>query len=94
MTSRDLPIMEPFVVQDTFVTGSLPVQMMGDNMRLTLIARERSHYDGTLQAAVVSKLVGSRADLLRIADAIIKGCTGEDAFNTFSEFGAAPSGRH
>jgi hypothetical protein len=79
--TNEFPITEPMVVTDTFVTASLPILLMGDNMRVTLVSRERSLYDGTMQDAVVSKLVGSRADLLTIAATILRACEGEAALS-------------
>jgi hypothetical protein len=93
-----VPTVEPFVVPDTFVTGASPVHLIGDNVRLTLVTLQRS-CDGSMENTVVSKLVGSRSDLLMIAAAIVKGCyqgpvSQLDAADGFLEFLAAPIGRH
>ncbi|RWK45402.1 MAG: hypothetical protein EOR45_38605, partial [Mesorhizobium sp.] len=59
-------IVEPCVCSDVFVTGAGPLTFMGDNLRLTLFVSQRS-YDGSPENAVVTKLVGSRSDMLKIA---------------------------
>ncbi|RUV71001.1 hypothetical protein EOA88_28030, partial [Mesorhizobium sp. M5C.F.Ca.IN.020.14.1.1] len=68
------PIVEPCVCHNIFFTGAGPLQFMGDNLRLTLFVRQRSTCDGSIENAVVAKIVGSRADMLRIAAGIILGC--------------------
>lgn len=87
------PIVEPFCVSDTFVTGAAPLSFMGDNLRLTLFVAQRSTYEPGTENAVVAKLVGSRADMLQIAAAILRGCSGEVA-DSFGDFLDAPAGRH
>ncbi|RWI20339.1 hypothetical protein [Mesorhizobium sp.] len=87
-----IPIVEPCVCSDVFVTGAGPLTFMGDNLRLSLFVSQRS-YDGSPENAVVAKLVGSRADMLQIAAAIMRGCSGEVA-DSFVDFLEAPSGRH
>ncbi|PAP95238.1 hypothetical protein [Mesorhizobium wenxiniae] len=67
------PIVEPCVCSDVFVTGAAPLTFMGDNLRLTLFVSQRS-YDGSPENAVVTKLVGSRSDMLKIAEVIVRGC--------------------
>lgn len=93
------PVMEPFCIADTFVTGSAPLQFMGDNIRLTLFVSQRNSYDGGTENAIVSKLVGSRADMLQIAAAIVRGCSAgstpmDKLTETFAQFLEAPEGRH
>lgn len=98
----DVPIVEPFCVSDTFVTGAGPLQFMGDNLRLTLFVAQRFTYDGDSEGpenAVVAKLVGSRADMLQIAAAIVRGCNAEGTplekvTESFVDFLEAPKGRH
>ena len=47
---------------------------MGDNLRLTLFVAQRSLYEvGGTENLIVSRLVGSRSDMLRIAAAIVRG---------------------
>lgn len=97
MTNAHIPTVEPFCVSDTFVTGSAPLQFMGDNIRLTLFVAQRSTYDGDKENAVVSKLVGSRSDMLQIAAAILRGCSGNDSADdaeAVAQFLQAPAGRH
>lgn len=84
------PTFEPFCVSDTFVTGAAQLQFIGDNLRLTLFVAQRSTYEPGTENAVVAKLVGSRADMLQIAAAILRGCSGEDSFGDFLD---APAGR-
>ncbi|PAQ05734.1 hypothetical protein [Mesorhizobium temperatum] len=92
------PTVEPFCVSDTFVTGAGPLQFMGDNLRLTLFVLQRSTYDGGTENAVVSKLVGSRSDMLKIAADILKGCHAhapkDKIKDAFVEFLEGPTGRH
>lgn len=97
----NIPIVEPFCVSDTFVTGAGPLQFMGDNLRLTLFVTQRFSYDGDSEGpenAVVAKLVGSRSDMLQIAAAIVRGCNAETpadkAAESFEAFLEAPKGRH
>lgn len=87
------PTVEPFCVSDTFVTGAAPLSFMGDNLRLTLFVAQRSTYEPGTENAVVAKLVGSRADMLQIAAAILRGCSGEVA-DSFVDFLDARAGRH
>ncbi|RWM14464.1 MAG: hypothetical protein EOR73_26615 [Mesorhizobium sp.] len=93
------PTVEPFCVSDTFITGAGPLQFMGDNLRLTLHVLQRSTYDGGTENAVVSKIVGSRADMLRIAAAILSACNSrstpaDKVVENFMEFLEGPTGRH
>ena len=93
------PLVEPAVCLDTFVTGAAPVMTMGDNVRVTLFASNRSIFDGSPENVVVVKMVGSRADMLQIAAAILRGCSagaGESADDaeSFAQFLQAPAGRH
>ncbi|RWL17833.1 MAG: hypothetical protein EOR57_22390 [Mesorhizobium sp.] len=93
------PIVEPCVCHDIFFTGAGPLQFMGDNLRLTLFVRQRSTCDGSIENAVVAKIVGSRADMLRIAAGIALGCnqvsTPRDRVKaTFVEVLEAPRERH
>ncbi|WP_164783874.1 hypothetical protein, partial [Mesorhizobium sp. M5C.F.Cr.IN.023.01.1.1] len=89
----------PFCVSDTFVTGAGPLQFMGDNLRLTLFVSQRS-YDGSPENAVVTKLVGSRSDMLKIAEVIVRGCytipgkAERDGQRIFLEILEAPAERH
>ncbi|RWK49416.1 MAG: hypothetical protein EOR47_14155 [Mesorhizobium sp.] len=92
------PTVEPFCVSDTFVTGAAPLTFMGDNLRLTLFVSQRS-YDGSPENAVVTKLVGSRSDMLKIAAAILRGCNArsmpvDKVVENFMEFLEAPAERH
>ncbi|RWF54588.1 MAG: hypothetical protein EOR30_17250 [Mesorhizobium sp.] len=93
------PTVEPFCVSDTFVTGAGPLQFMGDNLRLTLFVSQRS-YDGSPENAVVTKLVGSRSDMLKIAEVIVRGCytipgkAERDGQRIFLEILEAPAERH
>lgn len=92
------PIVEPCVCSDVFVTGAGPLQFMGDNLRLTLFVSQRS-YDGRPENAVVTKLVGSRSDMLKIAAAILRGCNArsmpiDKVVENFMEFLEAPAERH
>jgi hypothetical protein len=93
-----VPTVEPCCVCDTFITGAGPLQFIGDNLRLTLHVSQRSIYDGSTENAVVSKLVGSRADMLRIAAAIVRCCNegagAADDAESFAQFLQAPAGRH
>lgn len=92
------PTVEPFCVADTFVTGAGQLQFMGDNVRLTLFVLQRSTYDGGTENAVVSKLVASRADMLKIAADILKACHAhapkDKIQDAFVEFLQGPTGRH
>ncbi|CAH2403328.1 hypothetical protein [Mesorhizobium escarrei] len=93
------PTVEPFCVSDTFVTGAGPLQIMGDNLRLTLHVLQRSTYDGGTENAVVSKIVGSRTDMLKIAAAILSACNSrstpsDKVVENFMEFLEGPAGRH
>lgn len=93
------PIVEPCVCHDIFFTGAGPLQFMGDNLRLTLFVRQRSTCDGSIENAVVAKIVGSRADMLRIAAGIVPWLqSGVHAKRsgeaTFVEFLEAPRERH
>lgn len=93
------PTVEPFCVSDTFVTGAGPLQIMGDNLRLTLHVLQRSTYDGGTENAVVSKIVGSRTDMLKIAAAILSACNArstpsDKVVENFMEFLEGPAGRH
>lgn len=91
-----IPTVETFCVSDTFVTGSAPLQFLGDNIRLTLFVSQRS-YDGAAENAVVSKLVGSRSDMLQIAAAILRGCSANNSADdaaAVAQFLKAPAGRH
>ncbi|TIY06172.1 MAG: hypothetical protein E5V22_04430 [Mesorhizobium sp.] len=86
------PIVEPCVCHNIFFTGAGPLQFMGDNLRLTLFVRQRSTCDGSIENAVVAKIVGSRAG-------IVLGCnqvsTPRDRVKaTFVEFLEAPRERH
>jgi hypothetical protein len=95
----DSPTVEPFCVSDTFITGNGPLQFMGDNVRLTLHVSQRSTYDGGTENAVVSKLVGSRTDMLQIAAAILRGCYADSTpldrvKENFVQFLEGPKGRH
>ncbi|TIQ72869.1 MAG: hypothetical protein E5X40_08980 [Mesorhizobium sp.] len=73
---------------------------MGDNLRLTLFVSQRSSYDGSPENAVVTKLVGSRSDMLEIAAAIVRGCytipgkAERDGERIFLEILEAPAERH
>lgn len=92
------PIVEPCVCSDVFVTGAGPLTFMGDNLRLTLFVSQRS-YDGSPENAVVTKLVGSRSDMLKIAAAILRGCNArsmpvDKVVENFMEFLEAPAERH
>ncbi|MER8579255.1 hypothetical protein NKG95_10950 [Mesorhizobium sp. M1423] len=94
-----VPTVEPVCVSDTFVTGAGPLQFMGDNLRLTLHVLQRSTYDGGTENAVVSKIVGSRTDMLKIAAAILSACNSRStpadrAVENFMEFLEGPAGRH
>ncbi|TIW43911.1 MAG: hypothetical protein E5V72_16645 [Mesorhizobium sp.] len=53
------PIVEPCVCHNIFFTGAGPLQFMGDNLRLTLFVRQRSTCDGSIENAVVAKIVGT-----------------------------------
>lgn len=93
------PIVEPRVCPDIFVIGAGPLQLWATSSRLTLFVRQRSTRDGSIENAVVAKIVGSRADMLRIAAAIVLGCnqasTPIDRVKaTFVEFLEAPRERH
>ncbi|SDA42455.1 hypothetical protein [Mesorhizobium qingshengii] len=92
-----IPTVEPFCVPDTFVTGSAPLQFLGENIRLTLLVAQRCTHDGTTENAIVSKLVGSRSDMLQIAAAILRGCStnnSADDAEGVAQFLQAPAGRH
>jgi hypothetical protein len=93
-----IPLVEPAVCIDTFVTGATPVMTMGDNVRVTLFASNRSLFDGSLENVVVVKVVGSRNDMLQIAAAIMRACNAQagapDDAETFAAFIEAPVGRH
>ncbi|PTE11755.1 hypothetical protein [Mesorhizobium helmanticense] len=75
---------------------------MGDNLRLTLFVAQRFSYDGDSDGpenAVVTKLVGSRSDMLQIAAAIVRGCNAEGTplekvTEGFVDSLEAPKGRH
>jgi hypothetical protein len=72
---------------------------MGDNVRVTLFAANRSHFDGSPENVVVVKMVGSRTDMLQIAAAIVRGCNSassplDKVAESFVEFLEAPKGRH
>lgn len=64
------PVVETYACPDIFVTGPGRVEMLGtSNMRVTVVAQVTD--DGYQQRNVVSKLVGSRADMQEIAAAIL-----------------------
>ncbi|PTE11652.1 hypothetical protein [Mesorhizobium helmanticense] len=74
---------------------------MGDNLRLTLFVAQRSTMDNSPENIVVARIVGSRADMLQIAAAIVRSCdtartdaSGTEVANAFLEFLEAPKGRH
>ncbi|PZV37605.1 hypothetical protein [Mesorhizobium kowhaii] len=92
-------LVEPAIVPDIFVTGSAPLQFMGGNVRLTLFVSQVSTLDGSAENAIVSKLVGSRSDMLKIAAAIVRGCNAgstprDKLTETFVQFLEAPEERH
>ncbi|ESY72787.1 hypothetical protein X743_14850 [Mesorhizobium sp. LNHC252B00] len=93
-----IPMVEPAIVPDTFITGATPLQFMGDNLRLTLFVAQRSIFDGGQEHLVVSRLVGSRADMLQLAAAIVRGCAeampNDTATSMVVGFHEAPKRRH
>ena len=93
-----VPVVEPCVCPDVFVTGAGPLQFMGDNIRLTLLVTQRCSYDGSPENAVVARLVGSRFDMLQIAAAIVRDCntdsTPDKLTDAFTQFQEGPKGRH
>ena len=54
-----VPVTEPIIIQDTFVTALHDIEDLGEgNFRFVFIAKQRSSYDGTSQEhVVVAKLV-------------------------------------
>ena len=67
----NVTLIEPIAVPDIFVSGTAPVQDLGDgNVRLIVYAKQKSLFDGTDEHVVVGRLVMSMntlADLSAVA---------------------------
>lgn len=69
-----VPLVEPFVVPDTYATGLHDIEHLGDGLyRLTLYAKQRSAMDGhSEERIVVARLVLSTMSIFHSAQWALK----------------------
>ncbi len=61
--SKEPEAIEPAFVTDTFATGMLPIEDLGDFIRITFYA-DRAIYPGRAERVIVSRVVWSRASFM------------------------------
>lgn len=62
----NLPLVEPYGVSDTFVSGIADIEDLGDgNYRFTLYAKRRNSHNQTEERQVVAALIMTRDTVIR-----------------------------
>ncbi|TIS36373.1 hypothetical protein [Mesorhizobium sp.] len=93
----EIPTVEPLALVDTFVTSALPLQAIGDNMRLLLVVSGRSIHDKSPENSLVAKTcrqsighVENRSGDCSGRDTIRTDASATEVANAFLEFLDAP----
>lgn len=70
--AQSLPFVEPYVVQDIYVSGFRPTEPIGDDLfRLTGYVRQCNNHDGLPELVVNARIILSLETLTALAMAVI-----------------------
>lgn len=50
-------LIEPIAVTDTFASGAIEAEDLGDAVRLTFFSRQRSHFSAAIERVIVARIV-------------------------------------